>query len=139
MDAGNNPVGTDEQPERSYRGKVHGNCVTVHKASRALHFILLSTVLGDTSNLPRDTSEGTITANGIVLAATGKCGRRLIGARPAIAFSLLVPNNVRARENICTHSGYAFASAAQRKEHVCSRRNASSGRVIYPPVEMKRK
>lgn len=78
LDAGQ-PYGNrrERAPERSYRGKVHGNCVTVHKASRALHFILLSTVLGDTTHLPWY-REGTITANGIVLAATGKCGWRLI-------------------------------------------------------------
>lgn len=35
-------VGTWRAPERSYRGKVHGNRVTVHKASRVYHVLLFA-------------------------------------------------------------------------------------------------
>lgn len=111
MDAGQ-PCGNrrERAPERSYHGKVHGNCVTVHKASRALHFILLSTVLGDTTHLSRY-HEGTITANGIVLAATGKCGRRLIERVPQLRDRFLYCfRTAFVHVETFAHSGYDFAS-----------------------------
>lgn len=128
---GGQPCGNrrERAPERSYHGKVHGNCVTVHKASHALHFILLSTVLGDTTHLP-GYREGTITANGIVLAATGKCGRRLIGRVPQLRDRFLY----RFRNGSCTWKHLhtlrsRFRIAVQRKE----RWDTFSGRVIYLP------
>ncbi|EZA48820.1 hypothetical protein X777_12736, partial [Ooceraea biroi] len=55
--------------ERSYRGKVHGNSVTVHKASpRALHSPPACSPRFRRQPTYRDTVR-TIAANGIVLAA----------------------------------------------------------------------
>lgn len=141
-----NPVGRllDEHPERSYRGKVHGNCVTVSQSvpRATLH----PTVYRSRRHNPltRDTGEGTITANGIVLATAARKVRSPIDwTRPTIAraFSLSVPNST-ARENICTNSGYDFASYGTKREReraLSVPGNVFSGRVIYLPVEMKRK
>ncbi|KYN28274.1 hypothetical protein ALC57_02335, partial [Trachymyrmex cornetzi] len=52
-------------PERSYRGKVHGNCVTVHKAFSS-HITTLHPTLrafGDTTHLSRY-RDGTIVTDG---------------------------------------------------------------------------
>lgn len=77
-----NPVGTDENGHRNE--VIAAKCtVTALPFTKRPARYTSSYCLGDTTHLPRY-REGTITANGIVLAATGKCGRRLIGRVPQL-------------------------------------------------------
>lgn len=131
----------DEHRNEVIAAKCTVTVLPFHKASRALHFILLSTALGDTTHLPRY-REGTITANGIVLAATARKVRSPIDwTRPTIArpFSLSVPNSMLVHVKTFAQTPVTISHRGTKRRALSALGNVFSGRVIYLPVEMKRK